>query len=111
VERARAGEGPSTILCHTFRYGGHHVGDPGTQYRSKEEIDAWKTKDPLLTFPARLETMGVLSAGGKDAIDREVEVVLAEAIAFSRQSPFPEAEEALDGMYAVSYPNTPARGW
>jgi len=113
VARARAGEGPSLLECMTYRYSGHFTTEYalGLKYRSQEEIDAWKTKDPLLTFPARLETMGVLSAGGKDAIDREVEVVLAEAIAFSRQSPFPEAEEALDGMYAVSYPNTPARGW
>jgi len=113
VARARAGEGPSLLECVTYRYSGHFTTEHvlGLKYRSQEEIDAWKAKDPLLTFPARLQGMGVLSAEGKDAIDREVEAVLDEAIAFSRQSPFPKADEALDGMYAVTYPNTPARGW
>ena len=113
VARARAGDGPSLVECVTYRYSGHFTTEHSLnlKYRSQEEIDAWKAKDPLLTFPARLQDMGVLSAEGKDAVDREVEAVLAEAIAFSRQSPLPKADEALDGMYAVTYPNTPARGW
>jgi hypothetical protein len=44
-------------------------------------------------------------------VEAEVEVLLDEAVAFARQSAFPEAEEALDGMYAVTYPGLPARGW
>jgi len=113
VARARAGEGPSLLECVTYRYSGHFTTEHalGLKYRSQEEMDAWRAKDPLLTFPARLQAMGVLSAEGKDAIDREVEVALDEAIAYSRQSPFPKADEALEGMYAVSYANTPARGW
>ncbi len=113
VARARAGEGPSLLECVTYRYSGHFTTEHalGLKYRSQEEMDAWKAKDPLLTFPARLQGMGVLSAEGKDAIDGEVEAVLDEAIAYSRQSPFPKADEALDGMYAVPYANTPARGW
>lgn len=113
VARARAGEGPSLLECVTYRYSGHFTAEHalGLKYRSQEEIDAWKAKDPLTTFPARLQAMGVLSVEQKDAIDREVDQILDEAIAFSRQSPFPKAEEALDGMYAVTYPNMPARGW
>jgi pyruvate dehydrogenase E1 component alpha subunit len=113
VARARAGEGPSLVECLTYRYSGHFTTEYALnlKYRPQEEIDAWKAKDPLLTFPAHLQGMGVLSAERKDAIDREVEAVLDEAIAFSRQSPLPKADEALDGMYAVTYPNTPARGW
>jgi len=113
VARARANEGPSLLECVTYRYSGHFTTEHalGLKYRSQEEMDAWKAKDPLLSFPARLQGMGVLSAEGKEAIDREVEALLDEAIAFSRQSPFPKADEALDGMYAVPYANTPARGW
>ena len=113
VARARAGEGPSLIECVTYRYSGHFTTEHvlGLKYRPREEIEAWQAKDPLSTFPARLMTMGVLTAEQKDAIDADVEQRVEDAIAFSRQSPFPKADEALDGMYAVTYPNTPARGW
>ena len=50
VEAARQGQGPATLICNTFRYGGHHSGEPGTAYRSKEEIADWKAKDPLPRF-------------------------------------------------------------
>ncbi len=113
VARARAGEGPSLIECVTYRYSGHFTTEHvlGLKYRSPEEIEAWRAKDPLSTFPARLMAMDVLTAEQKDAIDADVEQRVEDAIAFSRQSPYPKAEEALDGMYAVTYPNTPARGW
>lgn len=113
VARARAGEGPSLIECLTYRYAGHFTAEPvlGLKYRPPEEIEAWKAKDPVAAFPARLMTMDVLTAAEKDAIDAEVERLVEEAVAFARRSPFPEAEEALDGMYAVPYPDTPARGW
>ena len=54
IARARAGDGPSLIECRTYRYVGHHEGDPGTGYRTQEEIEEWKKRDPILLFGQHL---------------------------------------------------------
>lgn len=109
VERARAGGGPTLLECRTYRFGGHFSAEKarGIKYRSDEEIAEWRKRDPLVTYPAWLKREGICDPA---RVDAEVEAQLEEAIAFARQSPFPAPEEALDGMYAVSYPELPARG-
>ncbi len=47
IDRARAGEGPTLIECKTYRYVGHHEGDPGTDYRTRDEVQRWKEQDPV----------------------------------------------------------------
>lgn len=110
VERARAGGGPSLLECRTYRFVGHFTAEKalGLTYRSDEEIARWRERDPLVTYPAWLRRQGI---GDSARVEAEVEALLDEAVAFARQSPFPEGEEALDGMYAVTYPGLPARGW
>ena len=110
VERARTGAGPTLLECRTYRFVGHFTAEKarGIKYRSDEEIARWRERDPLVTYPARLRQQGIADPG---RVEAEVEALLDEAVAFARHSPFPEAEEALDGMYAVSYPGLPARGW
>ena len=110
VERARTGAGPTLLECRTYRFVGHFTAEKarGIKYRSDEEIARWRERDPLLTYPQWLRKQGI---GDPAAVEAEVEVQLDEAVAFARQSAFPEAEEALDGMYAVTYPGLPARGW
>jgi TPP-dependent pyruvate/acetoin dehydrogenase alpha subunit len=61
-----------------------------------------------VTYPAWLRERGICDPA---RVDAEVEAVLEEAVAFARQSPLPAADEALDGMYATTYPGLPARGW
>ena len=109
VERARTGAGPTLLECRTYRFVGHFTAEKarGIKYRSDEEIARWRERDPVVTYPAWLRQQGVDPA----MVDAEVEALLDEAVAFARQSAFPEAEEALDGMYAVTYPGLPARGW
>ena len=110
VERARTGAGPTLLECLTYRYVGHFTAEKarGIKYRSDEEIARWRERDPLVTYPAWLRQQKI---GDPARVEVEVEALLDEAVAFARQSPFPEAEEALDGMYAVTYPGLPARGW
>ena len=110
VERARTGAGPTLLECRTYRFVGHFTAEKarGIKYRSDEEIARWRERDPLLTYPQWLRKQGI---GDPAAVEAEVEVLLDEAVAFARQSAFPEAEDALDGMYAVTYPGLPARGW
>ncbi|MBI1964368.1 MAG: thiamine pyrophosphate-dependent dehydrogenase E1 component subunit alpha [Candidatus Rokubacteria bacterium] len=110
VARARAGDGPSFVECLTYRFVGHFTAEKalGIKYRSDEEIEEWRQRDPLVTYPAWLRERGICDPA---RVDAEVEAVLEEAVAFARQSPLPAAEEALDGMYATTYPGLPARGW
>jgi TPP-dependent pyruvate/acetoin dehydrogenase alpha subunit len=112
VERARRGDGPMLLECRTYRFVGHFTAEKarGIKYRSDEEIAEWRRRDPVETFPAWLERQGI-AAADTEAVRRDVEATLDEAVAFGRQSPFPEPEEALDGMYASAYPNLPARGF
>jgi TPP-dependent pyruvate/acetoin dehydrogenase alpha subunit len=100
VERARAGEGPSTVVCNTFRYGGHHVGDPGTRYRSKEEIDEWRQKDPIGRFEKVLIKRKILSPDDVEAIRGQIDERIKAAVERGRQDPFPEPSEVTEHVYA-----------
>ena len=92
VARARAGEGPTLIEAKTYRVVGHHEGDPLTGvYRTQEELDAWKLRDPILAFRRRLT--GELKAARPaelDAIDARVLAAVADAVEFARKSPEPD---------------------
>jgi pyruvate dehydrogenase E1 component alpha subunit len=94
VERARRGDGPTFIEAKTYRWLGH-VG-PGDDfamgYRTREEIDAWRAKDPIATYAARLEAVGVLSVAQRTALGRAVQDEIDRAIAFAKASPFPAPE-------------------
>lgn len=96
--RARAGEGPTLIEAITYRLTGHMFGD--TQpYRSQDEVEAWRAKEPLVVTRGRLRERGVadeVMAG----VDVEVETEIQAAIAFARQSPEPRREEAMADVYA-----------
>ena len=100
VEDARKGKGPATLVCHTFRYGGHHVGEPGTEYRSKEEIAEWKAKDPIPHFEKVLLEHKVIAPADIEAIHDEVQTRVQAAVTTARQAPFPEVKEAGEHVYA-----------
>lgn len=99
VERARQGKGPTLLECLTYRFLGHHVGDPGTTYRSKEEVEKWKKRDPIQIL--REQALVSKWAGEKEfeAIDGEVRRVIDEAAAVALKSPEPLAETALDHVF------------
>jgi 2-oxoisovalerate dehydrogenase E1 component alpha subunit len=88
VQRARAGDGPSLIEALTYRHGGHSRADPG-KYRPDDEVAAWKARDPIPAFRARLEAAGV-EAAVLDAIDEETRAKVAEAEAEARAAPEPD---------------------
>lgn len=87
LDRARAGEGPSLIEALTYRHGGHSRADPG-KYRPDDEVAAWKARDPIPAFRARLEAAGVTGAE-LDAIDDAVRAAVAAAEAEARGAPEP----------------------
>jgi TPP-dependent pyruvate/acetoin dehydrogenase alpha subunit len=98
VERARAGEGPTFIEGKTYRFLGHYEGDPMV-YRTRQEIDAWRQRDPIPTFQQRLLEAELVTVSEIAEIKAEVQARLDEAVQFAANSPQPAAESALDGVY------------
>ena len=99
VERARTRKGPSLIECKTYRMHGHFEGDPQT-YKSAEEVEEWKKKDPIEMFGKRLVEMKVLNEQDAEKIDAEIADEIEGAVKFAKESPFPAPEEALEDVFA-----------
>lgn len=100
VEAARKGKGPATLVCQTFRYGGHHVGEPGTTYRSKEEITEWKARDPIPAFEKILLNHKVIAPSDIETMHDQIHTQLQEAVATAQEAPFPEVKEVGEHVYA-----------
>ncbi len=96
VDRARAGKGPTLIESRTYRTVGHHEGDPVVGvYRTQAEIDAWKKRDPIMTFRKRLvEEFAVATGAELDAIEARVQAEILDAVEFSRASAYPDPAHA-----------------
>lgn len=101
VKRARAGEGPTLIECKTYRWRGHHEGDPnqGARYRTREEIDVWKNKCPIERFARQLVRNRTATAKKLEAIDREITGRIDAAVAYAETSEFPAYEEMFEDVY------------
>ncbi len=96
--RARRGEGPSFIESETYRWYGHNIGDPGT-WRPKEEIQAWKAKDPIPRFRKVILENGAATDADLDAIEAEEEARLQAAIEAAEAAPKPKPGTALEDVY------------
>jgi len=96
VERARGGEGPSLIECKTYRFLGHSRGDPPYgPYRTKEELESWKEKDPIKKLIADLAIPEDEAARIRKQISEEYEA----AVRFAEESPYPASHEALEDIF------------
>ena len=100
IEKCRKGEGPILIVGNTYRTVGHHMGDPGTSYRSKEEVEEWKKKDPIKRLRQQLVQNKMATDAELDEIENNVLRELDEAVKFAQESPEPTPEEALEDIYA-----------
>jgi pyruvate dehydrogenase E1 component alpha subunit len=98
AERARADEGPTFIEGKTYRFRGHYEGDPMV-YRTKEELESWRQRDPIVALRRRLVDDEVASEEELQALKAEIETTLDEAVQFAADSPQPELESALEGVY------------
>jgi pyruvate dehydrogenase E1 component alpha subunit len=99
VERARQGKGPTLMECLTYRFLGHHVGDPGTTYRSKDEVEEWKKRDAIQRLREQALTSKWAHEKEFETIEGEVRRVIDEAAAVALKSPEPLAETALDHVF------------
>jgi pyruvate dehydrogenase E1 component alpha subunit len=98
IRIARADGGPTLIECKTYRYVGHHEGDPGTDYRTREEVQEWKQNDPVKRARKQLLDSGV-EESKLAAVDEEVEVWIEEAVKFAESSSEPLAESVTEHVY------------
>jgi TPP-dependent pyruvate/acetoin dehydrogenase alpha subunit len=102
VDRARSGGGPSFLVCNTYRYTGHHVGDINREYyRSKEEEKHWKTeRDPIRLLGDWLIGQGLADSVQFSRIQSEVEVQMKKAVEFAVAGPYPGIAEVEQDVYA-----------
>ena len=102
VERGRSGHGPTFLLCDTYRYRGHHVGDIAREYyRSKQEEQGWASdRDPIKIMTGWLLDNKVTDQAALDAINEELTVQMDAAVEFATQAPFPTTDEVEQDIYA-----------
>jgi pyruvate dehydrogenase E1 component alpha subunit len=101
VARARESRAPSLIEARTYRFRGHSMRDPSAAiYRTKEEVEQEKLRDPISSFRDQLLREGLLDEAGWKALSAEVEARVTEAVAFAEASPEPPAEWLLEDVYA-----------
>lgn len=98
IKRARAGEGPSLIECKTLRFRGHYEGDPQT-YRSREEIEQIKQRDPIILFENRLKKLGILTDDMIQEMSAQVNKEIEDAFAMAQADPMPSLEEVTTDVY------------
>ena len=101
VQRARDGLGPSLVEAKTYRYLEHAEGFPiPGNYRTTEEIERWKQRDPIAIHRQQLIAQGLLTEAQASQIEAEVQAELARAEEFARRSDFPDPEGAFEYVYA-----------
>jgi len=93
--RARAGEGPTLLECKTYRWEGHHIGDP-CLWREKGELEAWKEKCPIKKLRDKLLAEERVTEAKLDEIDRRVKEEIEAAAEFALQSPPPDPQTLTD---------------
>lgn len=99
AERARRGEGPTLIEARTYRFDPHTTNDDDRKYRSREEIDSWRSQDPILRFSAYLKEHGFLTEEEDLALREEAKATMLEAARAAEAAPEPDGPSALRYVY------------
>ena len=99
VARAREGDGPSLVENVTYRWRGHSKSD-ANRYRTREEIETWKQKCPILRFRGHLIQDGALTEAAADQIEKEAYAAIDAAVAFAESGPEPDVSTIEEGVYA-----------
>ncbi len=99
VSSIRNGDGPVFLECLTYRFRPHSMFD-AELYRDKEEVEAWKKRDPLLTFQSKLEAMGHWSEIDIDTLEQEVASIVEEAVDFAENGTLEPVEDLEKFVYS-----------
>ncbi len=97
ADRARAGEGPTFIEFKTYRLRGHSMSDP-MKYRSSDEMDEAKRRDPIVAYSAKLQERGWIDEAGLEQMSDEVKDEIRDAINFAEEAPFPDPSDVYDDI-------------
>jgi len=100
VSRARAGQGPTLIEGKTYRTRAHAEGMRDAGYRTAEEVESWKKRDPISNYRDKLLQMGVANDGEFDQIEADVKALVDEAVEFAKNSPYPDPSTASQYIYS-----------
>lgn len=98
VDRARKGDGPTLLEMNTYRYKGHSMSDPA-KYRSKEEVEEYKSKDPIDHCRTMILKNKWLSEEDIEAINKRVNDIVEESVKFAEESPYPDPSELYKDVY------------
>ena len=99
VNHTRSGKGPMFLEVETYRWMGHSKSDRNL-YRSKEEIDSWKAKDPIKRFKKLLLEADIVTKTDLDEIDNKMAKVIEDAVEFAETSPEPDLKNLTEYVYA-----------
>jgi 2-oxoisovalerate dehydrogenase E1 component len=99
VARARAGNGPTLIECRTYRTRAHAEGMRDAGYRTAEEVEEWKLRDPIALLRSHILAEEIAGEADLNAIDEEITAIVAEALTFAEQSPYPDPSTAAINIY------------
>jgi pyruvate dehydrogenase E1 component subunit alpha len=100
IDRARSERHPTLVEAFTYRFRGHSAADPEV-YRTKEEVEEWRKKDPITVFRDRVVAEGVISGDEADELQERVEHRVMGAVEFADASPEPPLESLYDHLYVV----------
>ncbi|AWW30919.1 pyruvate dehydrogenase (acetyl-transferring) E1 component subunit alpha [Echinicola strongylocentroti] len=98
AERARKGDGPTLLEVRTYRYKGHSMSDP-QKYRTREEVEEYKAKDPIEQVKKTIMDNSILSEDEIKEIDDKVKKQVADAVKFAEESPWPDGQKAFEDVY------------
>jgi len=107
IRMAREDRQPTLVEAFTYRYRGHSAADPEV-YRTKEEVEEWRQKDPVKVFRDRLLAEGVISEDYLEDLRERLERRVMDAVEFADNSPEPPLESLYDHLYVVG---DQVRGW
>ncbi|MYC95701.1 MAG: thiamine pyrophosphate-dependent dehydrogenase E1 component subunit alpha [Caldilineaceae bacterium SB0661_bin_32] len=100
IDRARKGGGPAFLVCNTYRFRGHHVGDIDRPYRTREEEAEWAKRDPLTLLEDWLLKSKQAEENVLERIRQEVKTAVDDAVAFAEEASFPSESEVDNHVYA-----------
>jgi pyruvate dehydrogenase E1 component alpha subunit len=103
VDEVRSGDGPVLLECRTYRFRAHSMYDPEL-YRSKEEVEQWKQRDPIALFRARLEQAGILNPAEIETVEAEARDATERAVAFAEAGEWEPVGDLLKDVYAGKPP-------
>jgi pyruvate dehydrogenase E1 component alpha subunit len=100
VRRVREERRPLLVEAVTYRFRGHSMADP-EEYRTREEVEHWRERDPIPRFGEELRRADVIDAATGERIEREAGERVQAAVAFAEASPFPERESLHEDVYVI----------